>query len=336
MPRQPRLDFPGGFYHIINRGIERRRIFKTTKDYEMFIKTLGRLLQEEGHKCCGWVLMSNHFHLLLERGPKHPLSRLMNRLQTTYVGYYNRKYHRSGRFYQNRYKAILCDKEEYFMELIAYLHLNPLRAGVVKDVEELKKYRWSGHHVLLGHGREKWQNVNEILYRFGKNVDQARKKYLEYLREKSGEKQELSGGGLIRSAGNLKIVLSRKKEDYETYDSRILGGGEFVEKAIRNIEEEVEKEVKPLNIEKYVEQTSAILDVSYELLKKPGKSAKKGIACARGVIVYISVVHQKMNHTQWSLYFQISLAAISKLYKKGEKAVREKPELVSRMMKLTC
>ena len=335
MPRQPRLDIAGGFYHIINRGIERRKIFKKPSDYKMFVKTLGTLLLKEGHKCYAWALMSNHYHLLLERGGR-PLSRLMTRLQTTYAGYFNRKYHRNGRFFQNRYKSILCDKESYFLELVAYMHLNPLRAGMVKDMNELKDYPWTGHRAFLGLEENKWQVVDEVLQRFGKNIDQARRRYIEYLKDKSKEKKDLSGGGLIRSAGSLKVVMNRKKDERESYDSRILGDGQFVGKTAKNVEEkiEIEKEIKLLDKERFIEQASKIFGISFEELKKPGRSSSRRVANARALMVYISVEYYKTKHNQWAQYFQISSAAISKLFDLGEQAVKEKRDLVSNFIKL--
>ncbi len=318
MPRQPRLDIEGGFYHIINRGIERRKIFKKPKDYKMFIQTLGALLLEEGHKCYGWVLMSNHYHLLIERG-EQPLSRFMTRLQTTYAGYFNRTYHRNGRFFQNRYKAILCDKESYFLELIAYIHLNPLKAGMVKDLDELINYRWSGHRALLGQENRKWQEINEALGRFGKTYKEARSKYIQYLKNKTKEEKDLSGGGLVRSAGSLKVVIKRKKDERELYDSRILGDGQFVETAAKVFEEKIniEKEIKNINEEMIIKQASLIFNIAYEELKKPGRSLSRRVVKARALIIYISTKYFKIKQNIWVQYYKISSAAVSKLFLLG-------------------
>ena len=167
MPRQARLDFEGCLHHVINRGIERRKILTDQKDYEFFRGALGKLLVECQSKCYGWVLMPNHFHLLLETGKK-PLAKLMNRLLTRYAGYFNRKYYRAGRLFQNRYKSIICDKDAYFMELVAYIHLNPLRAGLVNHLEELEKYLWSGHRDLIGLEKNDWYQRAYVLSWFGK------------------------------------------------------------------------------------------------------------------------------------------------------------------------
>jgi len=107
MPRQRRINVETGIYHVIQRGIERRDIFVDDFDRERFIERLAEGLEYTGHKCCGWVLMPNHFHLLI-RTSMFPLSGLMRKLLTGYALYFNKKYKRSGYLYQGRYKSILC------------------------------------------------------------------------------------------------------------------------------------------------------------------------------------------------------------------------------------
>ena len=141
MPRQPRIDISETLYHVIARGIEGRRIFVHEFDYMDFLDRLGRGLQKNGSKCLAYSLLGNHFHLLILRGQR-PLAELMRRLMTGYAVSFNLRRRRTGHLFQNRYKAILCDYEAYFLELIAYIHLNPLRAGFVESLQDLRKYRW--------------------------------------------------------------------------------------------------------------------------------------------------------------------------------------------------
>src|SRR3989339_835354 len=201
MPRQGRINIEGGIYHVIQRGKERREIFKDDADREEFLGRLAGGLKETGHKCYGWVLMPNHFHLLIRTGVK-PLSDLMRKILTGYALYFNKKYSRSGYLYQGRYKSILCQEDNYLLELVRYIHLNPLRANLVKDMEGLNKYKWSGHAVLIGNNKEiKWQNTADILELFGRKQTDAVKKYIEFVKEAKNinYREELSGGGLIRS-----------------------------------------------------------------------------------------------------------------------------------------
>jgi len=149
MPRQARLDVPGLLQHVMARGIERRNIFKDDKDREAFLGRLAVILEETQTQCYAWALIPNHFHLLLRTGPT-PLSIVMRRLMTGYAVTFNKRHKRSGHLFQNRYKSIVCEEDPYLLELIRYIHLNPIRAGLVKDLKELDKYPWCGHSSILG------------------------------------------------------------------------------------------------------------------------------------------------------------------------------------------
>ncbi|KKK58644.1 hypothetical protein LCGC14_3042380, partial [marine sediment metagenome] len=130
MPRLARLDAPGVFHHVMIRGIERRKIFWNKKDREDFLDRLGKLLPETRTGCYGWAFLSNHAHFLFRTG-KAPLSTLMRRLLTGYVLSFNKRHRRSGQLFQNRFKSIVCQEDIYLKELVRYIHLNPIRAGLV-------------------------------------------------------------------------------------------------------------------------------------------------------------------------------------------------------------
>lgn len=137
MPRQARLDAPGTLHHVIIRGIEKRRIVDDVEDREEFVMRMSRIAEDSGEGLYAWALMNNHAHLLLRSGV-FVLARYMRRLLTGYAGYYNRRHARTGRLFQNRYKLIVCDEDEYLKELVRYIHLNPIRARVIKDLQGLK------------------------------------------------------------------------------------------------------------------------------------------------------------------------------------------------------
>ncbi len=123
------------------RGIEKRDIFRSDADLEDFVDRLAKLAPETGTAIYAWSLMPNHFHLLVRSGPEG-LSRFMRRLQTGYAGAFNRRYQRSGHLYQDRFKSIMVDKDKYLLELLRYVHLNPLRAGLVRTARSLDSYPW--------------------------------------------------------------------------------------------------------------------------------------------------------------------------------------------------
>jgi putative transposase len=135
--RKNRIDAPGELHHIIVRGIERRSIFVDAQDYQNFLQRLANLLTDSSTGCYAWALMTNHAHLLMRTGMVH-ISTVMRRLLTGYAQQFNRRHNRCGVLLQNRYKSILCEEEPYFLELVRYTHLNPVRARVVEDLKALK------------------------------------------------------------------------------------------------------------------------------------------------------------------------------------------------------
>ena len=169
MPRQARLDAPGVLQHVMARGIERRKIFWDDKDRSSFLERLAVILDETQTQCYAWTLIPNHFHLLLRTGPT-PLSTVMRRLMTGYAVTFNIRHRRSGHLFQNRYKSVICEEDPYLLELIRYIHLNPLRAGIVTDLKKLDKYSWTGHSTILG------RRKNSLIPKLEKEVPSADKR----------------------------------------------------------------------------------------------------------------------------------------------------------------
>jgi len=161
MPRHSRIDAPGAVHHIGCRGLERNTIFHDDTDRDNFVLRLATILKKTSTTCFAWALIPNHFHLLLRTGTV-PVSTVMRRLLTGYAVVFNRRHNRHGHLFQNRYKSILCQEELYLLELVCYIHLNPLCAGIVYTMKELKEYRYSGHNRLLGKDLEPWQATDEV------------------------------------------------------------------------------------------------------------------------------------------------------------------------------
>jgi len=215
----------------MGRGIERTNIFRIDRDLEDFLNQLSEQCEEGNLIVYAWCLLSNHFHLLVRTG-RQSISRSMKKLLTGYVVNFNLRYKRTGHLFQNRYKLIICENDPYLLELTRYIHLNPVRAGIVGGLKELNQYRWSGHSVIMGRVERKWQDIGTVFGYFGRERE-AVKKYEQYVREglSQGRRPELVGGGLIRSLGGWSQVLSlRRKGMKVTSDERILGGDKFIQR----------------------------------------------------------------------------------------------------------
>jgi len=242
MPRQPRLDAPGALHHIIGRGIERTKIFHTEQDREDFLNRVADLCIDRALVVYAWALMPNHFHLLVRTG-RQSISKSMRRLLTGYVVNFNLRHKRYGHLFQNRYKSIICEDDPYLLELTRYIHLNPLRTGIVEDLGGLNRYRWTGHSAIMGRVKRDWQEIDSVLAYFGKG-HRAVEKYEQYVREGSsyGKRPQLVGGGLIRSLGGWSQVLSLRRKGIKlASDERILGGDKFIQRLMSEAEEK-EKE----------------------------------------------------------------------------------------------
>lgn len=255
MPRQARLDTPGTLHHVIIRGIEKRRIVDDDQDRKNFVKRFGDLADETGTRIYAWSLLTNHAHLLLRSGPMG-LPSFMRRLLTGYAVTYNLRHLRHGHLFQNRYHSIVCDEDAYFRELVRYIHLNPLRSHLVRNLLELDRYRWCGHAVLMGRIKYDWQDRSYVLSWFGRREGEARRAYRKYMAEGivQGRRPELVGGGVVRSYGGWSAVLSlRNAQEKITGDQRILGTGGFVEKVLRESEERFRFRLRAVERSKEIE-----------------------------------------------------------------------------------
>ena len=245
MPRLARLDAPGVLHHVMGRGIEKKDIFYNNKDRDDFINRLSVLAEEDAFEVYAWALMPNHFHLLLKT-KKRPLSSSMKKILTGYVVNFNRRHKRYGHLFQNRYKSIICQEDTYLLELVRYIHLNLLRAGIVKDMSGLNRSPWSGHAVLLGNKKREWQNTEYVLSCFGTKKERI-KNYYKYIKDgiAAGSRPELVGGGLIRSMGGWSEVLaSRSKKEKQAFDSRVLGDSEFVQEIKTDLDDLIKKNMR--------------------------------------------------------------------------------------------
>jgi putative transposase len=327
MPRQARIDAPGALHHIICRGLERREIFRYDADREDFIARLGTVLAETSTRCFAWALIPNHFHLLLQTG-ETPLATVMRRLLTGYGVSFNRRHKRHGHLFQNRYKSILCQGETYLLELVRYIHLNPLRAGLVSSLEGLEKYRFCGHSRLMGRYRENWQDTDAVLIRFGKRVGSARKEYAAFLAAgvAQGHRPDLIGGGLIRSAGGWQSVTAMRQTGLHLKsDERILGDSDFVESVLQGANErfiiESACREKGLDLEGIAQIVGRVLDLDVTDLWRSGKQPAR--VQARNLFCYWAVRELGLTATELAGKLNMSQPSVSRAVQRGERVAQE-------------
>ena len=288
MPRQPRLDIPGALHHIMLRGINKSTIFKDDLDRTTFLEQIGQILGEGEDRIYAWVLMRNHVHILFKSG-RMGISAFMRKLLTRYAIYFNKRHRRTGHLFENRYKSILCDEDNYLLALVRYIHLNPIRAKIVKSIEELDRYPWSGHRAIIGKADLPWMDRESVLLQFENTEKKAIAEYRRFVRDGMGQGRmpELTGGGLIRSMGGWSQVLSmRRKGLKEKTDERILGSGDFVNEILKEAEERETRQIKHKlsghTIEDIIKEECKKAKVSLQELKRGNR--RRQVCAARAEI----------------------------------------------------
>ena len=227
MPRPKRIHYEGAVYHVTNRGNERRKIFWDDTDRGLFLQILSETIEHHNLHCHAWVLMDNHYHLLVET-PIANLSSAMKHLNGIYTQKFNRRHHRVGHLFQGRYKAIHVDKDSYLMELCRYVVLNPVRA---KLVEHPREWKWSSYRATAGiEGKPKWLETSWLLGSFGRRLKEASKAYKKFVEEGIGNNKspwdEVKSGVFLGEEESLdkmgKLLLGEKNLDVPKYQKHIL------------------------------------------------------------------------------------------------------------------
>ena len=323
MPRKARIDAPGALHHIIVRGIEKKAIFRDVADRKDFLKRFGAILLDTETSCYGWVLMHNHVHLLFRTGLT-PIATVMRRLLTGYAISFNRRYRRHGHLFQNRYKSFLCEEQLYLKELVRYIHLNPLRAKVVKDLSQLKRYAFCGHGVLLGRRKNDWQDCQYVLRLFGESVSAARRSYGAYVAKgvSQGHRWDLVGGGLIRSVGGWSILKGLRGSELRIKgDERILGSSDFMERVLKEANEQFEHkpqlDAAGFNLDELIGKVAVFFDMSVDELKTSSKN--RNIVKARAVLCYLAVRELRFSCTDVARRLNISPNTVSMAVSRGQK-----------------
>jgi putative transposase len=177
MVRALRLHLPGGFYHTTLRGNHRENIFAVANDRLLLNTIVEQALTRYGAQIHAYCWMTNHLHMLVQVG-EVPLSRVMQKIASGYARAFQLNRETTGHLFENRFYSVLVDADSYLMELIRYIHLNPVRARLVNGVSE---YRWSSHHAYSGQGVDGWVTTSFGLSMFSADRRKAITSYAEFV-----------------------------------------------------------------------------------------------------------------------------------------------------------
>ena len=263
MARPLRIQYSGAVYHVTCRGNERKEIFKDDRDRKRFLEILAYSSKIYNIKIFSYMLMENHFHLLIET-PLGNLGEFMRHFNITYTGYYNRRHNRTGHLYQGRYKSILVDKESYLSVLSRYIHLNPVRIKVMEQktdeekIQHLRNYTWSSLPGYINKGeREQFVDYAMVLEEYGGDNDRGRLAYKKRIYDDISEKLEIRdkviGQSIIGGEKFIRWVkeeLLKRQKDRECPSLREIQKYRAKEIIIEAIEKESGKGLEEIKREK--------------------------------------------------------------------------------------
>lgn len=258
MARKPRLHYTGAVYHVMIRGNGGQNIFDNDEDRCRFYLFLQEGVERYEHRIHAFCLMRNHVHLAIQVGEK-PLARIMQNLCFRYTRWANRKQKRVGHLFQGRYKAIVVDADTYLAELVRYIHLNPVRAKIVKSPED---YLWSGHRAYMGYEEIPWLTTEWVLSQYAQRQKTAIAKYSEFVMEGKDEGHQ-------------------QKFNIGTRENRLLGDDTFIEKVLEKTEH---REKEPITIDEIIKRVGKLYGLTEKEIAVGGK--QRYLSEARGMIAY--------------------------------------------------
>jgi len=245
----------------------------------------------------------------------------MQRLLTGYAVCFNLRRRRVGHLFQNRYKAIICQDDPYFLQLVRYIHLNHVRAGLIKTPEELAQYPWTGHGALMGVRLNRWQNIDEVLGRFGSHAATPTSGYERFIVDgwNEGHREELEGGGLIRSLGGMAGALQAARDNHrQLSDVRVLGDGNFVQEVLRQAEtaENQQHDLQTLSLESLAKAVAHLLEIAPESIQE--KRRDREASRAKSLVLYAATEWLGRTLKQVAGYTRISLGCASRARLRGK------------------
>lgn len=275
MARKPRIHYEGALYHVIGRGNNREYVFEKDEDKKVYLETLLRYKEKYNFKLYAYCIMDNHVHLLIEVD-KIPLSKIMQGIQQVFTMKYNKKYNRTGHVFEQRYKAILLDKDEYLFNLVRYIHQNPMRAGIDKRLN----YEWSSHKIYLKLKETKLVDYKYVLSILSEDIKKAVKEYAELM-----EKE-------------IDIDIDKIK-------------GKEQDKGEKQIKQCKHEEVKEFKIDYIIEKICKYYKIEIQELSK--KTRKQKIVGARKTFILLSKKHSDISNKEIAQKLNLAESTVSNI-----------------------
>lgn len=307
MARQLRIEYEGAFYHITSRGNQKGKIFWDKKDRIHFIEILKRTKERYSYLLHAYVFMDNHYHLLIET-PLANLKQIMQNINTSYTVYVNKRHKRCGHLFQGRYKSFVVDKESYLMELGRYIHLNPVRAGIVQRADD---YSWSSYQDYSnGKDRSKITDTDETLYLFSKIKSRAVRLYHEFV-----------FAGMNNTSPLNNAVGS------------VMGNESFTEKALgclKNYNDERElPDIKRIEAKYAVSSIVRAVAIHYGVKEEELCTRRRSTALQRKMAIYICKILSAEKNVDIGRTFGISTQAITNVLREIENLKENKIKIAA-------
>jgi REP element-mobilizing transposase RayT len=283
MARKPRVHYPTAVYHVMLRGNAGQTIFADEADRTRFLLLLQEGIERFSSRIHAFCLMTNHIHLVVQVGAI-PLSRFMQNVSFRYTRYFNAKKGVTGHLFQGRFKAILIDADNYLVELVRYLHLNPVRSGMVNLPEQ---YPWSSHLTYCGKERSPWLTTQWVLTQFSDQVDESIRRFETFVADGLGEEY-------------------RKEFHQGTQDGQLLGDDRFAEDLMRKVRGEYQR---PVSLDEIIEYVSKLYALDPNELALPGKQRIRSEA--RAVIGMLVQELEHLSLTELARRTQRELSSVS-------------------------
>lgn len=309
MARPLRLDIPGALYHVIARGNRRQTIFQDVVDYRRYVDLLAHYQQRHGFTLYAYALMPNHLHLLLSPG-RLPLSKTMQGLQQTYTRHFNKRHRVTGHCFQGRYKAILCQSDAYLLELVRYLHLNPVRAGLTHAPD---KYQWSSHRLYLDGRNDSGVTVESVLGQFSSVRGRAVAAYRTFVQ-----------------AG---LPADHREDLYAVVAGQLLGDERFVERMERKARQVPPRPPVDVSLQVIARHVARALNVREDQIHTRGRA--RGYAMARTMVAYLAREEAGVSLKAVAAFFTRDEATLSIALRRLEAQMGTNPQLAGQVSHLS-